>query len=90
MYHGCCISTKDAVKEIVIKCIKIAKPLVDRELCVHGELRHPNIVLLMAYTIESDRLYLVSELIDGVTLDMCLFGLDETTRMNMFVKLNVS
>lgn len=90
VYQGCWIGTKVAVKEIVIKRMKITKPLVDRELCIHNQLRHPNIVLLMAYTMESDRLCLVSELIDGVTLDMCLFGLDETIRMNMSVKLNIS
>lgn len=89
VYKGCWIGTKVAVKEIVIKRMKISKQIVDRELCVHSQLRHPNIVMLMAFAMESDRLYLVSELIDGVTLDNCLFGVD-APNMNMSVKLNVS
>jgi E3 ubiquitin-protein ligase mind-bomb len=89
VYKGLWIGTKVAIKEIRIKRIKVAKPLVDRELCVHSQLRHPNIVMLMAFALEKDRLYLISELIDGLTLDNCLFGNDAMC-MNMSVKLNVS
>ncbi|KAH3828239.1 probable serine/threonine-protein kinase drkD [Dreissena polymorpha] len=88
VYEGSWIGTNVAIKEIKIKRMKIAKPIVDQELCVHSQLRHPNIVMLMAFAIESDRLYLVSELINGITLDSCLFGIDGSS-MSMSLKLNV-
>ncbi|KAH3821389.1 hypothetical protein DPMN_123153 [Dreissena polymorpha] len=82
------MGTNVAIKEIKIKRMKIAKPIVDRELCVHSQLRHPNSVMLMAFAIESARLYLVSELINGVTFDSSLFGIDGPS-MSMSLKLNV-
>lgn len=78
-----------AVKEIAIKRMKIVKPHIDRELCLHSKVRHPNIVLLMAYATENNKLYLISELIDGDTLDNVLFG-GESEVMSMPMKLSVS
>ncbi|XP_045188120.1 probable myosin light chain kinase DDB_G0292624 [Mercenaria mercenaria] len=72
-----------------MKRIEIAKPFIDRELCVHRNLRHPNSVLLMAYALASDQLYLISELIEGCTLDNCLFC-NEENAMTMSVTLTVS
>ncbi|XP_053386658.1 probable serine/threonine-protein kinase DDB_G0267514 [Mercenaria mercenaria] len=89
VYKGRWNGTKVAIKEIVMKRIEIAKPFIDRELCVQSKLRHPNSVLLMAYALASDQLYLVSELIKGCILDNCLFC-NEENAMTMSVKLTVS
>ncbi|XP_053403994.1 probable myosin light chain kinase DDB_G0292624 [Mercenaria mercenaria] len=69
-----------------MKRMEIAKPFIDRELCVHSKLRHPNSVLLMAYALASDQLYLVSELIEGCKLDNFY---NEENAMTMSVKLTV-
>jgi serine/threonine-protein kinase len=45
---------------------------------------------MMVFAIERDRLYLVSEKVDAMTLDKCLFGIDETSITYMSVKLQVS
>ena len=80
--------TNVAVKEIAIKRMKVMKTLIDSELCSHSKLRHPNIVLLMAHAMEGNRLHLITELIDGDSLDDVLFS-GHYLSMELPVKLSV-
>ena len=80
--------TNVAVKEIAIKRMKVMKTLIDRELCLHSKLRHPNIVLLMAHAMEGNRLHLITELIDRDSLDDVLFS-GNYLSMELPVKLSV-
>jgi hypothetical protein len=43
-----------AIKEIRIKRMKVAKPLLDPGFCVHLQDRHPNIVVLMAFALSRE------------------------------------
>ena len=89
VYKADWLGTSVAVKEIVVRRMKISKPVIERELELHSRVRHPNIVLLMAYATKLDRLYLVSELIVGDTLDDMLFG-DERESLSRLTKLDIS
>lgn len=89
VFEGDWLKTKVAVKEICVKRIKFMKSFIVRELALHSQLRHPNIVLPLAYAIQNSRLYLVTELIDGDTLDNILFG-EKREPMNMQERLNIS
>lgn len=63
-----------AVKEIVVKRVKLAKPLIKHELAIHSTVRHPNIIQIMAYGLENNKLFMVSELKNGKNLDDVIFG----------------
>lgn len=63
-----------AVKEIVVKRVKLAKPLIKHELAIHSTVRHPNIIQILAYGLENNKLFMVSELKNGKNLDDVIFG----------------
>lgn len=68
------LGTEVAVKEIVVKRMKLAKPLIKHELAIHSTVRHPNIIQIMAYGLENNKLFMVSELNNGKNLDDVIFG----------------
>ena len=67
------LGTTVAVKEIVVRRMKLARSMIERELKVHSAVRHPNILQLLAYATIGNKLLLVTEFIDGKNLDDILF-----------------
>lgn len=45
--------TEVALKEILVKRIKLTKPLIKHELAIHSTVRHPNIIQIMVLKIIS-------------------------------------
>ena len=72
--------TTVAVKEVVVRRMKLAKSMIERELKVHSAVRHPNILQLLAYATTENRLLLITEFIDGKNLDDLLFANEDTTQ----------
>ncbi|XP_069132070.1 mucin-2-like [Argopecten irradians] len=68
------LGTPVAVKEITVKRMKLAKPLIKQEFCIHSRVRHPNIIQLMAYSLNNNKLFMISELNDGRNLDDIIFS----------------
>ncbi|CAD7697904.1 unnamed protein product [Ostreobium quekettii] len=71
--HGCvtlceCLATR---KLVAVKSLPLRDPdgalstEVLREASVHKELRHPNVVCLLSYTAERDRMFLILEAMDS-------------------------
>ena len=58
-----------AVKGILVKRMKLAKSMIERELNVHSAVRHPNILQLLTCTTCENKLLLVTEFIDGNNLE---------------------
>ena len=50
------LETNVAVKKVKVKRLKLVKETIVQEVNVHSIKRHPNIVFLMAYSIDKDRL----------------------------------
>ncbi|XP_052819990.1 uncharacterized protein LOC128245805 [Mya arenaria] len=77
VYKGEYLGTDIAVKKVKIKRMKVVKQSVLQEVVTNSHLRHPNIVLLMGYSINTDCLYLLTEFIAGPNLDDVLFADNE-------------
>ena len=69
--------------------MKYARKLIERELCVHSKIRHPNIVQLMAFAVDKNKLYLVQEYVAGSNLDDVLFS-QNFSEMNITSKIEVA
>lgn len=54
------IETTVAVKELVGKRTKMARSKIERKSNIHSQIRHSNILQLMAYAMEFNRVYLVT------------------------------
>lgn len=54
--------------------MKLVKQSLLKEVQVNSHISHPNIVMLIGYSIEADHLYLLTELIQGPNLDEIVFG----------------
>ncbi|KAK3086775.1 hypothetical protein FSP39_023122 [Pinctada imbricata] len=67
------LGTDVAVKETDVKRMKFTKPIIIQELKIHSKIRHPNIIQLMAYTTEKNKLYMILELNDGKNLEEVIF-----------------
>ena len=74
VHRGTYLGTEIAVKQMKVKRLKIVKQSLLKEVEIHSHIRHPNIVLLMGYSIEADHLFILTELIDGPNLGDVLFG----------------
>lgn len=74
VYMGEYLGTNIAVKKIKVKHMQLVKQSVLQEVKTNSHIRHPNIVLLMGYSILADSLYLLTEFINGPNLDDVLFG----------------
>ncbi|XP_060581718.1 probable serine/threonine-protein kinase DDB_G0271682 [Ruditapes philippinarum] len=74
VHRGNNLGTNIAVKKLKLKRMKLVKQSVLREVEINSHIRHPNIVLLMGYSINADHLYILTELIQGPYLDDLLFG----------------
>ena len=73
MFRGLYIGTPVAVKKLKVKRLKLVKQSLLKEVQVNSHIRHPNIVLLIGYSIEAYYLYLL-KLMQGPNLDDVLFG----------------
>lgn len=51
--------------------------LVNSEVQIHSQLRHPNIVQIMAVSLGKNAVYIVCELVNGANLDKLLFADDQ-------------
>ncbi|KAL4238672.1 Rik1-associated factor 1 [Mactra antiquata] len=89
VFRGNWLESNIAVKRLKVKRMRLNKKYVLEEVKVHSKIRHPNIVLLMAYAINKDDLYLVSECIQGLNLDDLLFG-DNEHKLDMQKKNNIA
>jgi len=58
-------STPVAVKTLKIRRIKLVPKALAREVKVLSKVRHPHIILFMAYSVSNSALHLVSEYIPG-------------------------
>ena len=83
------LGTEVAVKEIMLKRMKFAKPVLKQELSIHSRVRHPNIIQLMAYSIEKNKLFMISELNSGRNLDDIIFG-DEDEKTSLEQKIYIT
>ena len=66
-----------AVKVLKLQNARRLKSVIETEFRVHGMIGHPNIVQIMAVSILTNSIYIVSEYINGLNLDEVLFGEDE-------------
>lgn len=98
VYKGMWAKTEVAIKEIKIKRRKTDSEAtitsltadIQKEVHLNGLLRHPNIATLMAFSIDSHAVYLVSELIKGYNLDELLFDSDCTVVLTDCNKVNIA
>ena len=87
------LGTAVAVKEITIMRMKLARTLIQPELDVHSSIRHPNILQLLAYSNEGNKLFLITELVDlvdGNNLDEIIFCGNATPTWNEGTKLIIA
>ncbi|XP_052713079.1 uncharacterized protein LOC128187043, partial [Crassostrea angulata] len=80
------LGTEVAVKEILVIRMKLAKPLIKHELAIHSTVRHPNIIQIMAYGLENNKLFMVSELNNGKNLDDVIFGEEYENKLSYDTK----
>lgn len=73
-----------------MKRINIVKPMIERELNVHSRIRHPCIVQLMAVAVSKNKLYLVTEYVDGSSLDDLIFSRERSEAISPQFKLEVA
>lgn len=74
VFKGEWLETNVAIKKVKVKRMRVVKGSVLQDVRIHSEIRHPNIVLLMAYARDCDHLYLISECVTCYNLDEVLFG----------------
>jgi tRNA A-37 threonylcarbamoyl transferase component Bud32 len=96
VFRGTWLKTAVAIKQIKVKRRKNDNPAVinklsdevARELQLNGVLRHPNIVQLMAYSIDKTGFYLVTELVNGYNLDTIIFDEECALKLSTRDKTN--
>lgn len=66
-----------AVKVLKLRNARRLQSVIETKVRVHGMIRHPNIVEIIAVSILKNSIYIVSEYINGRNLDEVLFGEDE-------------
>ena len=74
VYKASWAGTNVAVKVLKMRNARRLQTVIETEVRVHGMIRHPNIVQIMAVSILKNSIYIVSEYIDGLNLDDVIFG----------------
>jgi serine/threonine protein kinase len=90
VFKGEWLGTTVAVKEMLVKRINIVKPMIEREMNVHSRIRHPCIVQLMAVAVSKNKLYLVTEYVDGSNLDDVIFCRESSEAVSPLCKLEIA
>lgn len=73
VFKGQWAGTAVAIKRIKVRRASMIKSALRSEVLIHSMLQHPNIVQIMAVSMEKNELYVISELIDGSNLEELLF-----------------
>ena len=82
VFKGSWAGTDVVVKVLKLRNVRRLKSVIETEVRVHDMIRHPNIVQIIAVSILTNSLYIVSEYINGLNLDEVLFGEDaESTKL---------
>ena len=74
VYKASWAGTDVAVKVLKMRNARRLQSVIETEVRVHGMIRHPNIVQIMAVSILKNSIYIVSEYIAGLNLDDVIFG----------------
>ncbi len=78
------INTDVAVKAITLKRMsEDEQKQIMTEILIHSQLRHPNIVQLMAVAREPSSIYIVMEFVSGTNLDDWIFKDDKSIRQKL-------
>lgn len=91
VFKGTWAGTSVAIKRI--KCRRASKitSALKSEVLIHSMLRHPNIVQIMAISMERNELYIISELVDGPNLEeFIFFEEDDQSRIKVTPELKDS
>ena len=73
VFSGEWASTQVAMKQVCIDRMNVVKYIISEELMILAHAQHQNIVQFMAYAIEEDDLYIITEFINGNNLQDRLF-----------------
>jgi len=74
VYKASWAGTDVAVKVLKMRNARRLQSVIETEVRVHGMIRHPNVVQIMAVSILKNSIYIVSEYIEGLNLDDVIFG----------------
>ena len=89
VFKGTRAGTSVAIK--TIKCRRANQmSALKSEVLIHSMLRHPNIVQIMAISIERNELYIISELVDGPNLEELIFFEEDQSQMKITPDLTKS
>lgn len=74
VYKASWAGTNVAVKVLKMRNTRHLQSVIETEVCVHGMIRHPNNVQIVAVSILKNSIYIVLEYIAGLNLDHVIFG----------------
>lgn len=74
VYKASWAGTDVAVKVLKMRSARRLQSVIETEVRVHGMIRHPNVVQIMAVSILKNSIYIVSEYIEGLNLEEVIFG----------------
>ncbi len=90
MFKGTRAGTSVAIKTIKCRRANQIMSALKSEVLIHSMLRHRNIVQIMAISIERNKLYIISELVDGPNLEELIFFEEDQSQMKITPDLTKS